>query len=151
MALPAPTHRRVSMNKKLVSAAVTAALLSAACVPAAQAQGSAELQELKAQLEALQKKVASMEEAQQKQAEVQEKQGELQDKTLDQVAQQRANVGDWVGRFQWKGDLRYRNETIDQEFVHSNRNRDRIRARFGFFARVNDTVRVEMQATTAER
>ena len=30
------------------------------------------------------------------------------------------------------------------------RNRDRIRARLGFFAKVNDTVRVEMQATTAE-
>jgi hypothetical protein len=66
------------------------------------------------------------------------------------VAQQRANVGDWVGRFQWKGDFRYRNETIDQEFVHSQRNRDRIRARFGFFAKVNDTLRVEMQATTDE-
>jgi len=130
------------MKNKLVSAAVVAALLSAACIPVAQAQ-SADLQALKAQLEALQKKVAELE-TQQKAA------AEVQDKTLDQVAQQRANVGDWVGRFQWKGDLRYRNETIDQEFVHSNRNRDRIRARFGFFARVNDTVRVEMQATTAE-
>jgi outer membrane murein-binding lipoprotein Lpp len=132
------------MKNRLVKAAVTAALLSAACVPAAHAQSAADLQALKAQLEALQKKVSELE-AQQKAA------NEVQDKTLDQVAQQRANVGDWVGRFQWKGDFRYRNETIDQEFIHSNRNRDRIRARFGFFARVNDTLRVEMQATTAER
>src|SRR5262245_16457091 len=132
------------MNHRLVKAAVTAAVLSAACVPAAQAQSAEDIQALKAQLEALQKKVSELE-AQQKAS------TEVQEKTLDQVAQQRANVGDWVGRFQWKGDLRYRNETIDQEFVHSSRNRDRIRARFGFFARVNDTVRVEMQATTAEK
>jgi len=130
------------MNKKLVQAAVAAALVGAACVPAAQAQSS-DLEALKAQLSALQQKVEELEK-QQKAA------TEVQDKTLDQVAQQRANVGDWVGRFQWKGDFRYRNETIDQEFVHSNRNRDRIRARFGFFARVNDTLRVEMQATTTE-
>jgi hypothetical protein len=131
------------MKNRLVSAATAAALLSAACIPAAQAQSSSDLQALKTQLEALQKKVTELE-AQQK------AQVEVQDKTLDQVAQQRSAVGDWVGRFQWKGDFRYRNETIDQEFVHSNRNRDRIRARFGFFARVNDTVRVEMQATTGE-
>jgi hypothetical protein len=131
------------MKNRLISAAVAAALLSAACIPAAQAQSSGDLQALKSQLEALQQKVAELE-AQQK------AQSEVQDKTLDQVAQQRANVGDWVGRFQWKGDFRYRNETIDQEFVHSSRNRDRIRARFGFFARVNDTLRVEMQATTGE-
>lgn len=131
------------MKNRLVTAAVTAALLSAACIPAAYAQSSGELQALKAQLEELQKKVADLE-AQQK------AQTDAQDKTIDQTAQLRSQVGDWVGRFQWKGDLRYRNETIDQEFVHSERNRDRIRARFGFFARVNDTVRVEMQATTDE-
>ncbi len=100
------------MRNKIAKAAVTAAFLSAACVPAAQAQSAEDLQALKAQLEALQKKVTELE-AQQKAA------TEVQEKTLDQVAQQRANVGDWVGRFQWKGDFRYRNETIDQEFVHS--------------------------------
>jgi hypothetical protein len=131
------------MTNKLVSAAIAAALLSAACVPAAQAQSGTDLEALKAQLSALQQKVEELEKQQ-------KAQGDVQDKTLDQVAQQRANVGDWVGRFQWKGDFRYRNETIDQEFVHSNRNRDRIRARFGFFARVNDTLRVEVQATTDE-
>ncbi len=130
------------MNNRLVSAAIVAALSAAAFIPAAQAQSS-DLEALKAQLSALQSKVAELEQKQKVQVEV-------QDKTLDQVAQQRANVGDWVGRFQWKGDFRYRNETIDQEFVHSQRNRDRIRARFGFFAKVNDTLRVEMQATTDE-
>jgi hypothetical protein len=130
------------MKNRLVSAAVAAALLSAACIPAAQAQ-SADLQALKAQLEALQKKVSELE-AQQK------KQEEVADKTLDQVAQQKANVGDWVGRFTWKGDLRYRNEDIKQEFVPGNRNRDRIRVRLGTVAKVNDTVTAELQLSTGE-
>src|SRR6186713_606492 len=123
------------MNK-FVSAAVGAALLSVACVPAVQAQ-SADLQALKAQLEALQKKVAELE-TQQKQ------QQEVADKTLDQVAQQKANVGDWVGRFTWKGDIRYRNEDIKQEGTKE-RNRDRIRVRAGLVAKVNDTVTAEVQ------
>ena len=130
------------MKNRLVSAAVMAALLGAACIPAVQAQ-SADLQALKAQLDALQKKVAELE-AQQKQ------QAEVADKTLDQVAQQKANVGEWVGRFTWKGDLRYRNEDIRQEFVPGDRNRDRIRARLGLVAKVNDTVTAEVQLTTGE-
>ena len=130
------------MKNRLVSAAVAAALLSVACVPAVQAQ-SADLQALKTQLEALQKKVAELE-AQQKQ------QAEVADKTLDQVAQQKASVGDWVGRFTWKGDLRYRNEQIKQEFVAGDRDRDRIRARLGVVAKVNDTVTAEIQLTTGE-
>jgi hypothetical protein len=131
------------MNKKLVSAAIAAALLGAACIPAAQAQSASDLQALKAQLEALQKKVADLE-AQQK------AQSEVQDKTLDQVAQQRSNVGEWVGRWQWKGDLRYRNEDIKQEFNPAERNRDRIRIRAGVVAKVNDTVKAEVQLTTGE-
>jgi hypothetical protein len=130
------------MKNRFVSAAVTAALLSVACVPAVQAQ-SADLQALKAQLEALQKKVSDLETQQKKQEEV-------ADKTLDQVAQQRANVGDWVGRFTWKGDLRYRNEDIRQELVPGDRDRDRIRARLGVVAKVNDTVTAELQFTTGE-
>ena len=45
------------MKNRLVTAAVAAALLSVACIPAVHAQ-SADLQALKAQLDALQKKVA---------------------------------------------------------------------------------------------
>src|SRR5512143_2806357 len=130
------------MKNRLVSAAVAAALLSVAGVPAVQAQ-SADLQALKTQLEALQKKVAELETQQKKQEEV-------ADKTLDQVAQQKANVGDWVGRFTWKGDLRYRNEDIRQEFVSGDRNRDRLRVRIGTVAKVNDTVTAEVQLSTGE-
>jgi hypothetical protein len=131
------------MKNKLITAAVVAALSSAAYVPVASAQGTTELEQLKAQLQVLQSKVEEMEKQQKAQT-------EAQDRTTDMIAQQRTSVGEWVGRFQWKGDLRYRNETIDQEFTSQKRNRDRIRARGGFFARVNDTLRVEVQMATDE-
>jgi hypothetical protein len=130
------------MKNRLVTAAVAAALLSVACIPAVHAQ-SADLQALKAQLDALQKKVAELEAQQKAQAEV-------TGKTLDQVAQQKTGVGEWVGRFTWKGDLRYRNEDIKQEFVAGDRDRDRVRARLGLVAKVNDTVTAEVQLTTGE-
>jgi hypothetical protein len=131
-----------NMRKHLVSAAVAGALTLAALAPMANAQGS-DLAELKAQLAALQSKVEELEKQQKAQV-------ESQDRTTDVLAQTRAGVGEWVGRFQWKGDFRFRNENIDQEFVAKERNRDRIRLRAGFFARVNDTLRVEMQAATTE-
>lgn len=52
-------------------------------------------------------------------------------------------------RFEWKGDLRYRNENIDQQFARE-RNRHRIRARAGVEARVNDTVTAGLQLATGE-
>ena len=123
-----------------------------------------EFNALKAQFEALQGRLAQIEQQQQSQttavtqatAAVETQKAanaDLQDsidRTSDNLAKTAANVGEWVGRFQWKGDLRYRNETIDQQYVSGTRNRDRIRLRAGFFAKVNDTVRVEMQMTTTE-
>ena len=38
------------------------------------------------------------------------------------------------------GDLRYRNESFDVQYVDRDRNRDRIRARFNANFRVNDTI-----------
>jgi hypothetical protein len=125
----------------MIAAGVAAALTS--LTPVASAQGTSEIEALREQLNALQSKIEQLEKQQRAQA-------ESADKTTDAVAQVKSNVGDWVGRFQWKGDLRYRNETIDQEFALDERNRDRIRLRAGFVARVNDTVRAEVQATTTE-
>ena len=161
-------------NQRMVSMAVAAVLAcsaaaaNAATKPARPAPApvatAAEVDALKAQLQALQDRLAQLEQAQAAQAsqvaeaskvvEAQQasntEQQEAIDRTTDSLAQTRANVGEWVGRFTWKGDLRYRNENIEQEFTRKDRNRDRIRARLGFFAKVNDTVRVEMQATTTE-
>ena len=153
---------------------VAGALAAAASCPlqAAESTGparppgapSAELQLLKAQLEALQARLAELERAQAAQgAQVVEaskaataavvandEQQESIDRTTDTLAQTRAGLGPWVSAFTWKGDLRYRNETIDQEFTPTNRNRDRIRARLGFIVKVNDTVRTEIQLSTGE-
>src|SRR5262245_62163526 len=129
------------MRRHLTSFAC-AGLLLAGLAPAAYAQGS-DLEQLKEQLAALQAKVAQLEQQQ-------KAQGEAQEHTTDVLAQTRSGVGEWVGRFQFKGDVRYRNENIDQEAAVSERNRDRIRVRLGAIARVNDTVRAELQFTTDE-
>jgi hypothetical protein len=129
------------MNRTIVGVAVAAALAFA--IPDAHAQGSAEIDTLRSQLQEMQAKLEKLEQQQKAQQ-------DSQDKATDAVAQVKSGVGDWVTRFQWKGDLRYRNETIDQEFAADERNRDRIRARAGFVARVNDTLKAEVQAATTE-
>jgi hypothetical protein len=148
---------------KSVQWVVMAILAASAAAPAA-AVSASDLEALKSQLAALQLRLAELERAQAaQQAQVAEvraatdtvvaattEQQEAIDRTTDTLAQTRAGIGPWVSAFTWKGDLRYRNETIDQEYTLTERNRDRIRARFGFVAKVNDTVKVEIQATTTE-
>ncbi len=65
------------------------------------------------------------------------------------ASQPRVAAGEEVGNFTWKGDLRFRFESIDQQYA-PDRNRLRIRARAGFVARVNDTVRSEFALATTE-
>jgi hypothetical protein len=121
--------------RKTVSAGtlqvISATVLAAMVQPAALAADAAQ-----AQIEALQKRIEQLEEA--------------NDKQSDQIAQVKSNVPAWVPNFTWSGDFRYRNETIDQEYVSKNRNRDRMRLRAGFVAKVNDTVKVAFQLTTSE-
>ena len=138
-----------------VALAVTAGLLAGS----AQAQVSSdELAALRAQLAALQERLAAIEAAQQSQASQIEEVATTnadQQESIDQGADNLARAlgesasSGWLARWQWRGDLRYRNETIDAEGAVG-RNRDRIRGRFGVLARVNDTTRVEWQLSTAE-
>jgi hypothetical protein len=116
--------------------ALVAALVAATPAPAD------EVSELKAAVQALQKRIETLE-TQSRAVE------ETNDRQTDQIAQAKANVPAWVPNFTWKGDVRYRNETIDQQYV-AERNRDRIRVRAGFVARVNDTIRAEVGLSTAE-
>jgi hypothetical protein len=117
---------------------VTVALLVAAALPVR----ADEVSELKAAVEALQKRIDQLE--------TKAKAGEeTDDRQTDQIAQAKSSVGSWVSNFTFKGDFRYRNETIDQEFV-GKRNRDRIRARAGFTAKVNDTIKTEFGLATSE-
>lgn len=159
------------MNTRTLSFAIAAALTFGPIWSAdslaqtrAPAVSAADVEALKAQLALLQERLAALEAAQQGQAQqvaaatqatveqaaANSEQQEAIDRTTDALAQTRAGIGDWVGRFEWRGDLRYRNETIDQEFALDTRHRDRLRARVGFVAKVNDTVRVEVRATTTE-
>ncbi|MCS6946718.1 MAG: putative porin [Steroidobacteraceae bacterium] len=155
------------MINLLIAVLAAAALLGGSGAMAQQAgrggaASAAEVAALRQQLEALQARIAELEARQQAQAaevaaarEAVEAQNQINtdvqnalDLTSDNIAKTAANVGEWVGRFQWKGDLRYRNESFDIEYVPRDRWRDRIRARAGFVARVNDTLRTEIQFAT---
>jgi len=120
------------------TALATVLVLSGGIAPAFADEAS----ELRAAVTALQKRLDQLE-AKAKEAE------DTNDKQTDLIAKTRNSVGAWVGNFTWKGDLRYRNEDIDQEFVEG-RNRDRIRVRAGFVAKINDTLKTELQLATAE-
>jgi Putative porin len=101
-----------------------------------------EVSELKSAVTALQKRIDQLE-TRAKSVD------ETNDKQTDQIAMTRANMGTWVQNFTWKGDFRYRNENIDQEFAGT-RNRDRMRVRAGFVAKVTDTVKTEVELSSSE-
>jgi len=146
--------------------AVVNAPAGASAAPPAAASLAADLEALKAQLAALQARLTELEAAQQAGAQKLEQTAEQtetlalasteQQEAIDRGADNLARAlgesaaSGWVARWQWKGDFRYRNETIDQQYTTATRNRDRIRARFGAMARVNDTMRVELQLATTE-
>ena len=100
-----------------------------------------EVSELRSAVQALQKRIDDLE-AKSKEAE------ETNDRQTDLIAKTRSGYT-LPNRFTWKGDFRYRNENIEQQYV-AGRNRDRIRLRTGFTAQVNDAIRTEVQIATAE-
>jgi hypothetical protein len=128
-------------NRKVLAAIVTVLALAGG-VPAGAAAPGEELADLKASVQALQERIAQLE-TQARAAE------ETDDRQTDQIAVARSSLGGWVGNFTFKGDFRYRNETIQQQYAPE-RNRDRLRIRAGFVARVNDTVRTEFALSSAE-
>ena len=158
------------MKNKLITAAIVAALLGAAQANAASSPASKELEEMRAQLQALQSKVDAMERAQRAQADAAQaaqaqaasakaqsdaSKAQLDatekaaDKAMDAVAQLKTSVASDASRFAWKGDIRVRAEDIKQQGTVE-RERDRFRVRAGFTAKVNDTVKAEVQLTTGE-
>ena len=106
-------------------AAAVAASLAMTCLSSAAA---AEVDDLRAEVEALQKRLAQLE---------------------SRTPAAPPAVPGWVSKMTWKGDIRVRNDALDLEYA-PNRNRIRIRARTGFEARVNDTVRTEFALSTTE-
>jgi hypothetical protein len=130
------------MKRKLISLAVAGALAGAAALaPAPAFAQSADIQALKDQLAALQAKIEQLEKNQAQTKKVVEDTSATAEKTADAVAQQRASLN-------FTGDLRYRNESFDVQYVDHDRNRDRIRARLNANFRVNDTITGQFAITT---
>jgi len=123
------------MTPKLLSLAVASILVGAAgFAPApAFAQSSTEIEALKAQLAALSAKIEQLEKSQAQTRKTVDETQATADKTADTVAQARTALS-------FNGDLRYRNESFDVQYVDRDRNRDRVRARFNANYRVNDTL-----------
>jgi hypothetical protein len=117
------------MKRTLISLAVAASLSGAA---PAFAQ-NADIEALKAQLAALSAKIEQLEKSQVSQKKMVEETQATADKTADVVAQEKS-------RFSFAGDVRYRNESFDIQYVDRNRSRDRVRARLNANFRVNDTI-----------
>jgi hypothetical protein len=122
------------MKRKLLSLAVAAALAGVTSLaPAPAFAQDAEIEALKAQLAALSAKLDQLEKAQTQTKKSVEETQATADKTADVVAQEKS-------RLSFGGDIRYRNESFDVEYVERNRNRDRVRARLNANYRINDTL-----------
>src|SRR5262245_47718862 len=150
------------MNRNLLSTAVITALL-AAPLPALAATDS-DLAELKQMLQQVNQRLDALEQqnqalkAQNDQLAAKNKELEAKSKALeetndhqsDQLAQisSRAKGADWASRITWKGDLRVRHENVDPEEAVNEQTRERIRARFGLTAKINDTINATLQLAT---
>lgn len=129
------------MNKHFRNAAIAAAV-SLTLVSLPKVAAAAEIDELRAAVVALQKRIEQLESRAQGAEETNAKQAE-------QIASTSKASPAWVSNMTWKGDVRFRNENIDQQYSPE-RNRYRIRARAGFTAKVNDTIRSEFALATTE-
>jgi len=130
------------MTRKLLSLAAASVIVAAAgFAPAPALAQSAEIQALKDQLAALSAKIDQLEKAQTQQKKTVDEAQATADHTADVVAQKSAALS-------FAGDLRYRNESFDVQYVDHDRNRDRIRARFNANFRVNDTITGQLGLST---
>jgi hypothetical protein len=122
------------MTSNLVSAAVVGVLTAAAALaPAPAFAQTAEIEALKAQLAALSAQIEALGQSQTQTRKAVEESQATADKAADTVAQGKAALS-------FAGDLRYRYEMFDVQYVDRDRERDRIRARFNANFRVNDTI-----------
>ena len=130
------------MKRNLISLAVASAIVGAAAfAPVPAFAQNADIEALKAQLAALSAKIDQLEKAQTQTKKAVEDTQATADKTADVFAQEKS-------RLSFTGDLRYRNESFDVQYVDRNRDRDRIRARLNANFRVNDTITGVLAITT---
>ena len=165
------------MRNTVLATAVAATLVLAAPAAFAQTKGSAtkaDVQAMQAQMEALAQRLNKLEAAN---ASLQAENADLKsvvdrrDAEMDYLKAQTRDLreesavssgelakvkgADWATKIKFKGDLRYRHEMIAQDRVvegsavdAADRTRQRIRARFGFDAKVTDNSKVVVQLAT---
>jgi hypothetical protein len=122
------------MKRKLISVAMAGAMAAAAgFAPAPAFAQNAEIEALKQQLAAISAKLEALEKSQVQTKKTVDEAQATADHTADVVAQNKAALS-------FAGDLRYRYEFFDVQYVDRDRERDRIRARFNANFRVNDTI-----------
>jgi TolA-binding protein len=172
------------VRKTVLATAVAAALTLSAAGASAQTKGTAtkaEVQSIQAQMQALSERLNRLEttnaELKTQNAELQSladrREAEMeylksQTRELREEGAVAANEiskvkgADWATKIKFKGDLRMRNENIEQERVvrvddttaaiddAADRNRTRFRARFGFDATVTDNVKATFQLASGD-
>ena len=119
--------------KKLLAVAVTGAVLGS--VPAYASVSDAEFAELKAQMAAMAQRLNGLEEENNKLREQTMKtDSQLATAQSDiAVVKKQADSSSWADNIKIKGDMRYRHETIDEEYK-DDRKRDRVRTRMAVIA-----------------
>ena len=142
------------MNRTLASIALAALLTAPAAAPA---QTASEFAELRRALEQVNQRLDALEQKNQaleaRNTELDAKNKSLEesnDKQSDQLAQisSKAKSADWTTKISWKGDFRYRHEYVDPQEAVNDQTRQRIRARVGLTAKVNDTTSTTFQLAT---
>jgi len=143
------------MNSKMLFGATLVAILAApvssmAATDAEFAELRRALDQVTQRLDALEQKNQTLETRNQELETKNQALEESNDKQTDQIAQvsAKAKATDWASRITWKGDLRYRHENVDPFEALNDQTRHRIRARFGFSAKVNDTLTANLQLAT---
>ena len=142
------------MKYTILSAAIAAVLAAPAGAVAA---SDADIAGMRQALESVNRRLDALEQQNQalgaKNRQLEEKNAKLEeanDKQTDQIAQARAKASssDWASKVTWKGDLRYRHESVDPEEAVTDQLRHRIRARFGLTAKATDTLSGTVQLAT---
>ena len=135
-------HVFVIMSKHMKKFVLFLGMLSSTTFASAADDSAAELAALKAQLKMLTERLATLE-AKQQATEV------VVSETSTQLTEQKSETkqSDWTSRIALSGDLRDRMEYIDER-GKATRTRNRVRARFGVKAEVNDVLDVGIQLAT---
>lgn len=89
----------------------------------------------------IKKGIITQEEVDQMKAEIAKEKPEVPETLEERVTKIEKELPSWVKNTKWKGDLRLRNEYIDNQ-PGKDRTRQRVRFRYGFETKVNDKLKV---------